>query len=43
MSDTELHPLAVGECETLADSLTLSVTLPEDVMVGDCDGVPDAQ
>ena len=43
MSDTELHPLAVGECETLADSLTLSVTVTEDVVVGVCDGVPDAQ
>ena len=43
MSDTDEHPLAVGECETLADSLTLSVTLPEDVMVEDCDSVPDAQ
>ena len=43
MSDTELHPLAVGECETLADSLTLRVTEPEDVIVGVCEGVPDTQ
>ena len=43
MSDTDEHPLAVGECETLVDSLTLTVTEPEDVIVGDCDGVLDAQ